>query len=100
MVKVNYAVVFNRTAQCKDIIKNQLNTTNQNYNKLLDSTKTMDSATNAAFIETVELDRQKAEATARILEKLLSFVEGTTTQVECQENKITQQFTRADRRRV
>jgi len=97
-VRVNYAGVYSKTAQLRSAIRNQLNATNQNYNQLLNSVRTMDSATNTTLIEAVERNRQKAAVTAKILEKELSFIDGSTMQVELQENRIAQRFSRTERR--
>ena len=99
-VRVNYNAVYSKTAQSRAAIRNQLNATNQNYNQLLNSVKTMDSSTNNALIEAIERSRVKASVTAKILEKELSFIDGSTMQVELQENKIAQRFSRIESRRI
>jgi len=96
-VKVDYTGVYSKTAQLKAAIRNQLNVTNQSYNQLLNSVRTMDSSTNATLIEAIERNRQKAAVTAKILEKELSFIDGSTMQVELQENRIAQRFSRTER---
>jgi len=93
-VKVNYNTVYSRIAQFRAAIRNQLNATHQNYNQLLNSVKTMDSATNTTLIEAIERNREKAVVTAKILEKELSFIDGGAMQVELQENRIAQRFSR------
>ena len=97
-VRVNYAGVYSKTAQFRAAIRNQLNATNQNYDQLLNSVRTMDSATNTTLIEAIERNREKAVVTAKILEKELSFIDGTTMQVELQESRIAQRFSRAEGR--
>jgi uncharacterized protein with PIN domain len=97
-VRINYAEVHSRTGRYTSAIRNQLNVANQNYNQLLNSVKSLDSATNAALIEAIERNMEKATATAKILEKLLSFIDASTRQMKNQEDRMAQGYMRGEGR--
>jgi len=91
-IQVNYGEVFGQVAQCRSTINQELSGLNQEYNQLTSSLRNLDSATNAAFMEATQQNRQKAAATCQLLERVLTFIDESTRQVQAREQAIAARF--------
>jgi len=91
-IQVNFNQVSTITAQHRSAINQAISNLDREYTQLLSSLRNLDSATNAAFTETTQQNRQKAVATAQILERLLSFIDESARQVQAKEQRIAAKF--------
>jgi len=91
-IQVNFNQVSTITAQHRTAINQAISNLDREYTQLLSSLRNLDSATNAAFVATTQQNRQKAVATAQILERLLSFIDESARQVQAKEQRIAAKF--------
>jgi len=91
-ISINYDEVFSRISEIKGSIRSQVNIMNDEYNQVQASLNNLDSASNATLIAAIEKNKRKAAVYAEILEKLLMLIEGSSRQVQFQENKILSRF--------
>ena len=99
-IQIDYNGVSTLTAQHGSAISRELDNLNREYNGLMSSLRSLDSASNAAFMEAMERNRQKAAATAQILQKLLTFIGDSARQVQAQEQAISSSFSNAQQTKV
>ena len=81
-IQVQYGEVYARVAALQNRISSSLGTAKGSYSQIQSSLNDLDSATNAAFIATVEQNKQKAVATANVLVQLSAFMTSASQNVE------------------
>jgi len=91
-IQVNFNQVSTITAQHRAAINQAITNLDREYTQLLSSLRNLDSATNAAFVATTQQNRQKAVATAQILERILNFIDESARQVQAKEQSIAAKF--------
>jgi len=96
-IKVSYEAVYSKTSQLSTSVRNRIAAMEQQYSRIITSIDSMDGASNAALKEAIERNKRKAAATAGVLLKLLSFIEGSTKQVENHEGRMAARFSQGGR---
>jgi hypothetical protein len=91
-IRVNYDEVYESISQIRSDITTKITEVNEQYNKLLSDAAHLDSASNAALITAIKRNVNKAEVTAELLDKLLSFINNSTKQVQFEEARIASRF--------
>ncbi|MCL2620928.1 MAG: hypothetical protein FWD97_08365 [Defluviitaleaceae bacterium] len=81
-IMIQYEAVYAKTAELRSRIENELREMDTCYRQLNPAMQSMDSKTNAVFMETMAENKRKAEVTAEALHKLLMFMEISARQVE------------------
>jgi len=92
-INVNYTEVYAETAQLKAMLEAELNHMENAYNNIRAMLSNVDGETRAALMEAIEKNREKARVAAMTLSKLLSFMSGSTEQIERTEQRIKNIFT-------
>jgi hypothetical protein len=90
--KIDYDVVFDKTAQLRSNVEGNINESNQGYNQLLASLDNLDGATNASVKTAMELEREKAQVTAEIAYNLLSFIDAAARRFQGREQAMASLF--------
>jgi len=85
-IQINYEEVYSKTAKLRNLINSDLLTRIENeYGQIQSMIDNLDSATNARLKESMEENRQKSIAAAKVMDKLLSFMANTSLQVQLNE---------------
>ena len=94
-IRINYEEVYSKTAECRQRIQSELREMETEYRHAQSALHRMDGSTNAAFMEAMVSNQEKARSAAETLSKLLSFIEASTRQIERDEMLMAQVFTRS-----
>jgi len=94
-IKINYQEVYSKTAELRQRIQSELQEMETTYRQTNSTLHSMDSRTNAEIMESMEINRQKAQVTAETLTKLLSFIEASAQHVERDESTLARSFTQS-----
>jgi len=94
-IKINYQEIYSKTAELRQRIQSELQEMETTYRQTNSTLHSMDSRTNAEIMESMEINRQKAQVTAETLTKLLSFIDEAARQVEHDESKMSRAFTQS-----
>ena len=91
-IHVDFTTVYSQTAALRSQVAAEIDCMEGEYQQIQSMLDTVDSATNFALKEAMEINRQKTQLTAMTLDKLLSFMSNSTMQVETTESKIKSVF--------
>jgi len=91
-VQVDFNRVSTQTAQHRAAINQAMSNLDREYTQLLSGLRNMDGATNAAFMTSTQRNREKAIATAQILERTLTFINNSSMQIQAQDQAIAARF--------
>ena len=81
-IEINYNEIHSITASLRSRLESNVNDMETSYSRIQSSLGTMDGATNAALMEAMEQNKQKAHISAEILDKLLYFIQSATQQAQ------------------
>ena len=81
-ITIQYDVVYAKTAELHERIQSKLSKMDTTYNQAQVDLQGMDGKANAMLMETLDVNRKKAQATSEVLHQLLSFIELSARQVE------------------
>ena len=87
-IKVKYGDVYGKTAALRSQLKAELDNMENTHRHNLSMLDNVDGATNAALKRTMEANRQKTIIASKTLDKLLSFMENSSKQIEASEQKV------------
>ena len=91
-IQVNYTDVTSKTSEIRNRIATELASMEDSYHHIQSMLDDADSATNATLKATMEANREKSIIAAMTLDKLLSFMSNSSTQVEMTEQQIKHQI--------
>jgi len=94
-IRISYEEVYEKAAELRTRLTTELRELDTAYRQAQMTLRGLDSRTNAVYTEAMEANRIKARVTAETLEKLISFIESSTRQVERDETTISRAFTRS-----
>lgn len=88
-IQINYEDVYSKTTKLKGYINSDLLTRIKNeYNQIQSLIDKSDGATTASLKEAMKLNQQKSIEVAMTLDKLLSFMENSSKQMQINELKM------------
>ena len=91
-IKINFVEVDSKTSQLHDVISSHLDKLNRDYTNVLQGVQTFDGLNTGRLLESVDQNHQKVVATAQIFNKLLTFIDHSSKQVEQAERHAKQKF--------
>ena len=92
-ILVNYEAVNEEIARLRtQITSSVIDPVNAEYRQIQTSLQQVDGATNAAYQEALEINREKALAAANTMEKLLNFIFNSARQIQISEEQIARSF--------
>ena len=87
-IRIDYEAVYSKTAELRQRIDAEIREMDVAYRHAQTSMRRMDGATNAAFMETMAINQEKAQVTVATLHELLAFIDASARQVERNEQLI------------
>jgi len=81
-ITIRYDAVYSKTAELRERIQSKLSKMDSVYNQAQADLQGMDGKANAMLMETLDVNRKKAQVTSEALQQLLSFIELSARQVE------------------
>lgn len=87
-IHLEYGNVYSNTAVLRSQISAEISRMEGEYAQIQTMLDTVDSATNAVLKAAMEANKEKTHITAMTLDKLLSFMDNSSRQVETTEQKV------------
>ena len=94
-IKINYEAVFSKTLELRQRVQQELQEMENIYRQTSQTLRQLDGSTNAAYVESMEANREKARVTAETLTKLINFIDASAKHVEREENNLSRTFERS-----
>ena len=94
-IHIDYAAVEAGTSTLRASMDAALREADTTLSGLRSSMDTKDSASNARFIEAIDLNQRKIQSTAHGFTKLLNFISGSSRQLQMEDARLSTQFTSA-----
>ena len=91
-IQIRYKEVYSKVAELRSRATSKIGEMESGYAQIQSSLDSVDSATNASLMATMERNARKAHTVAQTLDKLLSFMNSSTQQVELEERSQQQSF--------
>ena len=91
-IQIRYNEVYSRVAELRSRAKSKIGEMDSGYAQIQSSLDSVDSATNASLMAAMERNARKAHTVAQTLDKLLSFMNSSTQQVELEDQAHQQAF--------
>jgi len=85
---INHTDVQAQTANLRSEVAAKLSETESAFSNLQSSLNTKDSATNARFLQAVDVSTKKAQSAARGLTKVINFVSGSAEQMRLEDMRL------------
>jgi len=85
---INHADVQAQTAALRGEVSAKLSETESAFSSLQGSLDAKDSATNASFLQAVEVNSRKAQSAARGFSKIINFVSGSAEQIRMEDMRM------------
>jgi len=99
-ILINYDAVYSKVAELRQYLESELREVDAVYRQAQQAMHGMSGKTQAAFVETMAENQQKARTTAETLAKLMAFIESSARHVERNEQMHARVFASTNTRRV
>ncbi|MCL1976197.1 MAG: hypothetical protein FWG61_08565 [Firmicutes bacterium] len=87
-IHISYGDVYSNAAALRSQITSEIDNMEAEYNQIQTMLDGVDGASNAALKNAMEANKEKTRISAMTLDKLLSFMDNSSKQVETTEQKI------------